>query len=247
MKPEFEAHLEARPLCSLEYWYPKIRDIARTPETRIVPLPHDQDIEVWLENGCDPHMVAMLASEAKLLGYPLFMRTDQTSGKHNWDKTCFVTKEANLAGNLRWLLEENYMGNMFGEITPNSICLRQFLQLKTFFTCTRYSNFPVAREFRVFATNGKINCIHPYWPHQALAEGKPSIPNWKDKLDELEDSSRLDLKAVARVSERFPEQWSIDFCEDIHGDYWLTDMALGSVSYHWKHGTTDGGNRSEEE
>ena len=230
-----------RDLCkesSLLVWYPKIRDVVPTPDTEIVMLP--PRMMEGLFEGYPTSFTKEVESKNRF-GYPVFVRTDQMAAKHSWKHTCYVEKQADLGGNLAHLLEENYMVQDWpGEAWARAVVLREFLNLRTFFTA--YAGMPVAREFRFFAAGGSIDCWHPYWPHQALAEGHPSERDWRSLLPALQEPPDVEaFKMVTKVSKLFKDQWSIDVCQLGKGTWAVTDMARGEVSFLWKHGSEDGG------
>ena len=225
---------------SLTYWYPKIVNEVNTPKTTIVDLP--KGWFSWLDKGVAPDFVSVLKKRIKEedLGYPVFLRTDQIADKHNWTDTCYVEHEKRIGRNLYTLLETNVMLDMAGELTPKAVVLRELLELYPLFTA--YRGMPVSKEFRFFATKGQIDCYHPYWPHKSLEEGNPSIKNWREYLQDLEDENDLPIDMVKAASKKFSDQMSIDVCVDKSLVKWfVTDMALGAASFHWKHGDPTGG------
>ena len=226
---------------SFLYWYPKIVGRVATPKTVIV-LTEGASTK-WIDEGAPEPFVLKLKAAAKPLGYPVFMRTEQLSAKHLWEGTCFVQSESVLPKHLYLLIEEQYMAlDMQMDATPQAIILREFLHLRSFFATHRHG-MPVAREFRCFAANGKIECYHPYWPHGAIEEESPD-PNWRDYLPQLEAAPpSMALEMVMKASEAFSEQMSIDICETQDGRWLVTDMATGAESYHWPHGDPEGGAR----
>lgn len=240
-----EDRVAARDKCSLLYWYPKIKGLVPTPRSAAVELPDDWIS--WLDNGMPPEYGEALGKAVAAIGltYPIFIRTDQLSGKHSWNRTCFVPRKEELANHTMFLLEENAMQDMFGEARPRAIVVREFLHLKSFFRA--YLGMPVAREFRFFATNGVIDCWHPYWPLGSLEEGNPNDPKWRRFLPQLEEAPPAQVfKMVEKVSKAFPEQWSIDVCENTTGKWFVTDMAVGWASFHYSHTVPGGGGREGE-
>ena len=220
---------------SMLYWYPKIEGKVPTPKTVIVPL--KGFTTKWMDEGFPEPLLRELKAVSGLFGYPVFMRTEELSNKHEWNRSCFLQSEDDLASHLYNLIEMQEMA-MWSDV--RAIIFRQFLHLKSFFKA--YSGMPVAREFRFFATKGTINCYHPYWPHAALEQGNPTTPNWRNYLKQLEGPPPKEARAIVeKASGLFNEQMSLDICELEAGGWMLTDMATGKESYHWQHGTEDGG------
>lgn len=224
-----------------------MKDSVPTPYTRIVPLP--KGWYNWLDHGLPKEFVDKVRREISIyqFSYPIFLRTDQMACKHSWKRTCFVEHGQDLGQHIYNLLEENELCNNFGEVTPAAVVIREFLELNKFFRCTSYGNMPVAKEFRFFATKGKVDCWHPYWVHGALEEGSPDNPQWKDLIPQLEELSKNDFECCGMLAQNasanFEEQVSLDICQTNKLRWLVTDMACGGQSFHWKHNTTDGGGR----
>jgi hypothetical protein len=229
---------------SLLYWYPKIQYKVPTPKTVIIPVTFD--VGASMDQGFPKEFEIQLKTEAMKLGYPIFMRTETLAAKHQWERSCYVPREEDILQHLFEIFEMQLMLDLSGVGSPKAVVLREFLHLRTFFTTHR--GMPVAREFRCFGSRGQIECYHPYWPHAALEEGRPSNDNWRALLPQLEKKPPMSALEIARVaSENFDEQMSIDICELEDGRWFVTDMATGRESLHWKHGSDDGGTRQEHE
>jgi hypothetical protein len=176
-----------------------------------------------------------VVKEAEGIGYPLFMRTDVTSGKFNWIETCYVKSATQLPRNIWRLIEENLMIDMMGEALPSSLILREFLKLDTAFLAFEY--MPVAREFRIFVRDGHVECWHPYWPEDAILFWGPKEPkNWQARLSKLsENPSKAEWQTIeamaTKVGRILSGYWSVDICRTNKGWY-VTDAARGEVSHH---------------
>ena len=227
---------------SMLFWGPKIMGKVPTPKTAIIEIGFD--VMKCMDNGIPVEFLTILKSYGYKFGYPIFMRTETLSGKHSWERTCFVPSSNDIAQHLYEIFEEQLMMDLSGVPTPKAVVIREFLYLKTFFVCKRYGSMPVAREFRFFATKGEIQCVHPYWPHLALERGDPSIPNWREYLPALEkEPPQSVFEIIKKASSEFDEQMSIDACELETGEWLITDMATGKDSFHWKHDSVDGGGK----
>lgn len=68
--------------------------------------------------------------------------------------------------------------------------------------------------------------------------------DWREQLAAMhqEPSELPDLKAMAVQAARAcgGGVWSVDFCQDDAGKFWLLDMAVAQDSYHWP-GCPNGG------
>lgn len=222
--------------CSMLYWYPKIKDVVPTPKTVFVPLP--ENVEAWMDEGIPKELVEKLR-KANKFGYPVFMRTDQLAGKHSWIETCYVSESEEIGRNCYRLIEENLMADFMGGMNPKAMVLREFLNLDAPFEA--FKGMPIAREFRIFADNGEVVCMHPYWPKTSIEfwSGTKPSSNWETKLAEqsrLPAGKELEhLKDLAKIaSKKVGGYWSIDLCKTKSGKWYLTDMAVGEKSFHWE-------------
>lgn len=222
---------------SMLIWYPKIKDLPIPQiKTEIVNTGHKplydwvREIEYLPEHLWDQMYQAM----DKIGTFPMFMRSDQASGKHNWKRTCYLPSKEDLKQHLYELIEENEIQNMIGELRYEAIVFRELLDLETGFTCF-YGDFPVNKEVRCFIKDGKIESIRNYWVHEAIKEGHPKDTDWQIKLTKLKDYTVKDIEEIKsqleEVCKVFKEYWSVDFAKSKDGIWYLIDCARGEVSY----------------
>lgn len=219
----------------LSYWLPKFQDARLpTPRTQIVETAVDllQILDGKKPDGFDD-FVAMLKDSGDEMGWPIFLRAGQGSGKHEWKNTCCVAEPDDLPTHVYNLVEWSCM---FLGLPCNVWAVRELLQLESSFTAFR--GFPVNKERRYFVKNGEIVCKHFYWPTKAVEEGRPKDPDWREKLQRLnetsaEDEAELEHLAV-RASQALSGAWSVDFAKDKSGKWWLLDAALAGCSFHWE-------------
>ena len=228
---------------SLLYWYPKLKDLGiPTPKTEIVELKNQHSELIPICDGdmspLEPNWKEIL-QKARKIGFPLFMRTDEFSGKHNWKKTCYVEKEENLKQNIYHLIEDSFCADVVG-LPIRAIVLREFIPMKTLFTAF-YGDMPVNPEIRFFIKDGEVLCWHWYWIEDAIEKGTP-----KDKLPfdwryRLEDAKKKYLTGndllwltndVRKIAKKFDGYWSVDFCMSKDNRWILIDMAEGHKSWH---------------
>jgi hypothetical protein len=80
----------------LLYWLPKIKDLGiPIPETDWVEIPHTLGWKLIDGKGLEefrPYL-EKIKEKARRIGYPIFIRTDQASGKHLFDQACLVLRE----------------------------------------------------------------------------------------------------------------------------------------------------------
>lgn len=96
----------------LSYWFPKLEaDGLPVPKTILVQATGFELTNAYqcLMEDAAPKEVLTLVDKIKavadLLGYPCFLRTDYTSGKHNWEKTCFLTKPEDILAHIIYIIE----------------------------------------------------------------------------------------------------------------------------------------------
>jgi len=221
---------------SMLYWYPKIKDLD-IPQPKTIVLEFlgytSGDWCGFVDDGFPKDMIAKIKVACKEFGYPVFIRTDSASGKHDWKKSCFVESEDKLVGNLSRVVEFNLIASIMG-LPMNAIIVREYVPMKNLFTAF-YGEMPVNPEIRFFAKDGEILCKHWYWIEEAITN--PSVKNWKEIMKKEKKSleGRKDLflfdKAL-RVASEFKGCWSIDFCKSKDGIWYLIDMAVGNESWH---------------
>ena len=224
--------IKAAAKCSLLYWWPKVKGLGiPVPRTEIVEIPH----EVFLKfldtpEALDPYLDDIYKA-AKRIGYPLFLRTDLISGKHEWERTCYVPDEESLLSHIYAVVEEHFLAQII-PLPCRALVFREFLELDWAFKAFR--GMPIARERRYFIKDGKVLCHHPYWPEDAI--WNPDRPNWRELLAELnretEDEVRLLTSYALKIASVMDGYWSVDFAHARNGKWYLIDMAVGEFSWH---------------
>jgi len=220
---------------SLLYWWPKVKDLG-------IPVPRTEIWEADLKSWFDTVGVVRLPSNlsfleegqrvARLIGYPLFLRTDLASGKHGWKRTCYVEDESVLPEHIYGVLEENEIAGIIG-LDYRALVFREMLSLFAPFTAFR-GDLPIARERRYFIRDGKVECHHPYWPEDAIRN--PSSKEWRSQLASLNYETIAEKEILAHYSEKvaneMPGYWSVDYAFAIDGTWYLIDIAEGEKSWH---------------
>lgn len=222
---------------SMLYWYPKIKDLPiPQPETAIYMFP-----EEFLSSGADGPSDKIIdeAANANPFGYPVFIRTDQASDKHNWKNAAFVESREKLKSCISETILFNICAGVMG-LPFKSIVFRKYIPMMELFKAF-HGDMPVNPEIRFFIKNGKIVCHHWYWIPEAICEGTDAekLPqNWMDIIEKNKTISESEMqyltKACEMVAEKFKDDgyWSIDFCKSKLGIWYLIDMALGQDSWH---------------
>lgn len=228
----------------LSWWFPRIAKAGLpVPDTQIVNMSQDACDHVWtcfdgdepdgLKRGAFESFLRDLASAALMIGgTPFFLRTGQTSAKHDWKDSCYVENPGKLSNHVLKIAEFSVLADMMG--LPFDVwAVRKMLPVKTPAFHAFYGDMPIVKEWRVFAEDGEILCHHPYWPEGAF-EGHTQADDWKDKLKELyrEPCPEEVFDIARRASEALAgEAWSIDIL-DTEAGWYLTDCALSSWSWH---------------
>jgi len=236
-----EIDLIGNPRNSLLYWYPKIRNLGiPTPRTKTVKL-SKEEIKLCRGEMLPPGLVDKVKNLLRKFEYPVFIRTDLSSGKHSWKKSCFVRSEKDIRGNLHEVIILNLLSGLFG-LPFRAIAVREYIPLDSKFVGF-LGDMPVARERRYFIRDGKVQCRHPYWVEDAVAQGTISyswnkLPqNWREILKEINTETEEEVKLLTSYAEKvamvLEGYWSVDFAKAKDGRWILIDMGLGDVSYHF--------------
>lgn len=224
---------------SMVNWWPKVRCLGiPVPKTSILPItPEAVVFWSYLEGSHPARLEDNLESRAKRLGYPLFVRTDQTSAKHDWKDSCFVESEGELLPHVRAVVTASE--ELMGVISPQAVVLREYIPMDTKFTAFR-GDMPVAAERRYFIRGGQVECHHPYWFEDPIAETERyarNLPtNWRGLLAGLnkEDQKEVDLLTsyAIKLAQVLEGYWSVDFARAKCGNWYFIDAARGELSFH---------------
>lgn len=225
---------------SMLYWYPKIKDLPiPMPRTVIWRIPKKYYPKIWWNEGIVRKMLKENENEikkvAKKVGYPLFLRTDQASGKHGWEKTCYVESEDVLLDHAYNVIEFNMIADLLG-LPFKALVFREFIEMDWKFKAF-HGNLPIPPERRYFIKDGKVVEHFPYWIEDAIAKGvSRNLPeNWRELLAEMNRETEEEVKLLTEyaemVAKRVEGYWSIDFCRARDGTWYLIDMAAGEDSW----------------
>jgi hypothetical protein len=218
-------------------WYPKIKDLGiPTPKTEIVEI-LDGYIKIYPENFKESisQYESEIFKKADKIGYPLFLRNDQTACKHWWKETCYVEDKDKLLWHIARLTEETSLLGMFG-LPWEALVFREFIPLESYFT-SFFREFPVSKERRYFIKDGKFQCRHDYWFDDVIEREREKPVNWQELLARINTYSKEDIELLddyaVRVAQVMNGYWSVDFAKSEEGVWYLIDMALGKESFHY--------------
>jgi hypothetical protein len=221
----------------LSFWFPPLLAAGLpVPETRIIET--DCKLVRLLNGTILPEygdFLKKLQEATDRIGYPCFLRTGHTAGKHEWSKTCWIESPNVLSQHVANLLEYSALTGLAG-LPTNIWVARKLIPTTPAFHAFR-GQMPITREFRLFTDAGEVVCCHPYWPPEAFGCCQP-VSDWKQrlaKLSELDEDTARDLWVLARRAAMAVDggNWSVDLLEDVDGKWWITDMAEASCSFHW--------------
>jgi hypothetical protein len=244
---------------SMLYWYPKIKNLAiPQPRTVIVELEERKELDDMLDgdfSALDKYWEE-IRKKAREIGFPLFMRTDLSSGKHEYKRSCYVEKLEDIRSHLFRIIDLSGLG-LIG-MPYKAIVFREFIPLDSKFTA--WKDLPVARERRYFVNDGKLLCHHPYWFQDAIERveytvNKPPFPDysrlfsefeispdnikkkgWREELQELNIETVEEIELLTKYAETVGEilngYWSVDFAKGENGVWYLIDCAMGLESFH---------------
>ena len=220
----------------LSYWFPILLEAIpeSVPKTEIIKT----DVQlVRLLDGETPSGFNFLLSDLRVagdrIGYPCFLRTGHTSGKHSWKDTCLIQSPDDFASHVAALVEFSECASIVG--LPYDVwAVREFLTGSVIGTAPYYGDMPVRREFRLFVRDGSICCGHPYWPVNSLLRGGCNEDTMAgvEAMNHLGDDRQALYDLIATAAHAFPGYWSIDALWTDRG-WFVTDMARGEDSWHW--------------
>jgi hypothetical protein len=228
---------------AMSYWLPKLEAAGLpTPKTARLPIPKLAVKAVWArfdgKRGSDEEEKALSEFARRIAklgetvcgGYPFFLRTDQTSGKHEWKRTCFIDKGSDIIDHILSIANYSELAGFLG-IPWGVWFVREFLPTKPYGVFLGYNDMPICKEFRFFVDDGVVRCVHPYWPVEALEQGKaPKDLDYEGLCRFPENEGLRELACAA--GRAVGGSWSIDLLETERGWY-VTDMAEAYKSYHW--------------
>ena len=235
--------MSEEPSSSMCWWWPRICDMGvPQPKTIMVPMDmgkHGQEgLYAHVEPEADskdwiaPHL-PQLRHAARILGWPVFMRSDATSGKHEWDRTCRVESETDIVPHLLALFEFHLCCDIMG-LPLHAVFFREWIAGEPSFTAFRGT--PIRPEIRIMVTGDTVDEWFPYWPLEAFqGEEADRTEQVKDLDAFVAEHANTELMEIAcaaarRASAADATYWSVDFLW-ASDQWWLIDMARGEQSW----------------
>ena len=218
----------------MSYWYPKIEGKIPTPKTHM-------KIYGWqdfypLMDGHRPEimddLIAFVKQSGDDVGWPIFLRTGMTSAKHYWKDSCFVKEAKDIERHVNEICQFSFIADMMGLDTDVWV-VREMLPV--FPVGYAFEDMPITRELRYFVDGGKIECVHPYWPKEALEGHWVEIPKsgvYPKAIHEFSTEEMNETGEIAKIcGAALGGKWSVDILATEKGWY-MTDMAEAYKSYH---------------
>ena len=228
----------------LSTWLPILQQAGLpVPRTSVLDTGRKwQDMRAVLDGEKVPlldNLCARIDLEAvQLGGYPVFLRTGQGAGKHQWRETCHVPEAGAIPGHVARLIEWSETVDFLG-LPYRFWAVRELLPVAPVAILPRYGSMPLVKEVRCFVEGGRVKCHHPYWPPRAIAEGLEDVQLFRlseiltgMKLTESEWEAALHLAAQAAGVLAGSGSWSVDLLATRQGWY-VTDVAEAARSFHW--------------
>lgn len=219
-------------------WLPKIQDAGLpTPKTEIIAYEHRSVIEVFDKPDLPEFatLIENISLACNRIGYPIFIRTDLSSAKHDGPMAYRADSDSDVSRVLFKTLEDNELKFWLDPSPPKAFLVRQWLNLDSPFVA--FGGHAIAREWRFFADGEKVRCFHPYWPEDSIRFfGIPEPSGWRLALKRLHKIPLNidDLKELAiKSADLYGCFASVDIAMDELGTWWITDMATAEDSYHW--------------
>ena len=223
------------------WWWPRVVNL-EIPQPRTIMLETGFDsLMTFADHKTANHIPESAYEAARDIGYPLFLRTDLASAKHDWRNSCLVERESDLAEHMAAVAYFNFMVGLL----PRGWMFRELLPLEHDFEVFEF--MPCSTEWRVFVDYGSVLCSHPYWEAETILEWyngdiqtyeqyRPfAVPpdGWEDMLSRRYGVMPTEIKrAAALVGLILGGSWSVDMAKHEDGTWFLTDMAPSAQSYH---------------
>lgn len=247
----------------MSYWFlPIERTGVRVPRTKLLSARRGfaeiLDIEESNGAGCPGfrYLIHWIECAArKIGGFPVFLRTGLTSGKHDWKNTCFLQSKDAIPGQVYKIVEYSEMVDIMG--LPTDVwAVREMLQPVSAFTAF-YGEMPVSLEFRCFVRGDNFLYMIPYWQEESIARVErhypPSVRDWRNALRSMYQSFREEeydhlvaetRKVGVALAEEEGDQeisaWSVDWMKCQDGNWYCIDAAQADRSWGWLNLTTEG-------
>lgn len=228
-------------------WFPLLEGSGlRMPETRIFLF--EPELHLDLMDACEgdgpwptTDLFERLHEAYQGFGEHAFMKLGNFSDKHSWRETCHLRPGLKASD-----IESQFVRIMYDQVVVGcseslAVAIREMIPTKPAFLAKEFGDMPVTRERRIFTDHTcEAVCSHPYWPEEVFRSMDPEKAAALAEINLIRPEEDAYLRGQAAIAaERLKpldaEGWSIDFLQDVHGEWWLIDVARARQSYHWPH------------
>jgi hypothetical protein len=231
---------------ALSHWFPAVQKVLPTeryPKTILVAPPKGCRL-LRLLDGDEPtgldEFEERLAEAAETIGYPVFLRSDLTSAKHEPGPPCVVRGEKALLRSVSDIVDYQVQ-NLITPIGLDCWAVREMLPITPAFYA--FGGLPIVPEVRLIVRGGRFERSFPYWPAAALEETARRVNG--DPMSggrftlamaamKLAANNAKDLRQMREMSEavctELDGDWSIDWMKTDRG-WVLIDMADADLSW----------------
>jgi len=244
---------------SMLYWWDLVKDLPiPKPKTIIIKLEPElvdlifkcyyETLDYGKSKACEkvkPKLREIFEKMKKVVnelgGFPVFLRTDYTSGKHYSYKNPLYRLDSEKDFEKIWVLicecHEPLNITFLLPPKPHALVLREWLNIETWTSKINHYN---KIEVRFFIKDGKITEVYPYYHFSGLAEKyydrlseeglRELWQDYKNYIEVIKNDLKTLVKYALIIAKHVDGYWSLDFAKA--GKWYFIDMALGKVS--WK-------------
>ncbi len=212
------------------YWYRLIRDLpVPQPRTEMVAISSDS-ISSAINVGrglCGSDMERLCAAMSRIGRFPMFLRTDTSSQKRHFRRTCRLPDERSLLGHILELASLNAAAGLH----DRGIAFREWIDIDANFTA--FASLPIGCEARAVIRGGEVAGVRPYWTEDVIA-GWDGLPDseirkgWRSILARQNETVHGSADEIRRhageVAGVVRGEWSVDFARGRDGTWYLIDM-----------------------
>jgi len=120
---------------SFLFWHPKVKDLS-VPQPKTIIVGVDPNVAWGVIDGKQQYpQMPEFKKAVKDLGLPVFIRTDQLSGKHEWKETCFLNSSDgnDLLRHIYALVEATLGCDVMGR-PVNAFVFREYIPMASKYT-----------------------------------------------------------------------------------------------------------------
>lgn len=192
VKWEHKYNLDNIDTSSLLNWYPWVKDLVPTPRTEIVKL--KRGTSGFQDIPCTWDLNEVKAAIDKVGGYPVFIRTDLASNKHEMARGSKVECEEDLNSHIANVIEFNEIAGFLG-LPYTCLVVREWLDLWQPDSFMAFDGTVIGKEIRFFINEQDVACWHYYWPEDSIR-----FFNHNKIVDKFDNPSKEDLEVMDEIT-----------------------------------------------